>query len=74
MEHSSINIYDNLSHCISGVLGGLATHMVMNHQDGYLYLNLHFFVENILKPQFLLVKLIGQGITDGKGRGIARDI
>ena len=26
--------------------------MVMNHQDGYHYLNLHFFFENIQKRQF----------------------
>ena len=33
-----------------------------------------FFVENIQTHQFFLVKLIGQCIPDGNGRGIARDI
>ena len=33
-----------------------------------------FVVENIQKLNFFLVKLIGQCIRDGDGRGIARDL
>ena len=36
-------------------------------------LTCHFFLY-ILKPQFFLVKLIGQYIPVGEGRGIARDV
>ena len=43
--------------------------MVRNHEDGYTYLNLHFF---FIYPEtkFFWVKLIVQGIPDGKGWGI----
>ena len=50
-------------------------YMVMNHQDRYPCLNLHcFVVENIQEHNFFFVKLIGQWIPNGDGRGIARDI
>ena len=42
-------------------------------ESPYLKLSLFFF-ENIQTHQFFLVKLIGQCIPDGNGRGIARDI
>ena len=49
--------------------------MVRNPHDGYPYLNLNFFF--FLKISWnlnFLVKLIGQGIPDGEGRGLTRDI
>ena len=48
--------------------------MVRNHQDGYTYLNLHFFLLQYTETSIFLVKLIVQWIFDGNGRGIARDI
>ena len=39
--------------------------MVRNHQDGYPYLNLHFF---------FVLEISCQGFLDCEGRGIARDI
>ena len=51
-------------------------HMVRsrNHQDGYSYLNLSLFFWKYPETFIFLVKLIGQWIPDGKGRGIARDV
>ena len=45
--------------------------MVRNHQDEYPDL---IFLLKISWNLNFVVKLIGQGIQDGKGRGIARDL
>ena len=48
--------------------------MVKNHHNGYPYLNLSLFFWKFPGTSYLLVKLIGQWISENEGRGITKNI
>ena len=57
-----------------GIILFVNIHMEENHHNGYPYLNLSLFCWKYPETSNILLKLIGQWILKGKGRGIARDI